>query len=68
MTTEDESLRTFAARLFADPDEPPGDPKPAPEPDPTTGNVAPTEGGNPSPDEGDRDMRAFAAELFNRDH
>lgn len=65
--TDDDVLREFAKRVFTRCHDPAPESQPAPEPDPATNNVVPTEGGNPPPDEGDRSMREYARALFDRD-
>lgn len=63
-TEPDEATRAWARALFADPDAPPA-PAPDEPPDRTRGNVAPTEGANPTPTPtADQSMRDFTRNLF----
>ncbi len=63
MTSDDEAVREWAARLFKSDD----DPAPA-EPDRPGGNVVPGEGANPRPADRDLALHEFARELFGRDN
>lgn len=58
---DDEARSQFARRLFGGTDHAPVEEVP----DPTTGNVVPSEGNNPT--ETPDDLRAFTARLFDRD-
>ncbi|WP_299442637.1 hypothetical protein [uncultured Phycicoccus sp.] len=63
-----ETLRTFARRLFSDPDAPAETDAEADEGDPALGNVSPREGmGAAQPADPRADMAAFARALFGRD-